>query len=128
MGMAGQAVGYIAGTDPSISLANNAIEFKNNPFAIDAAYTLGKAVIYSADTAYSSQTSPEGDAYGEQGVKLKDHEKGHTYQAQTLGPFYLPAYLLSGKHADVETHPMEKSAQNYGRSGEGKSWWPDDWS
>ena len=55
-------------------------------------------------------------------VTFGPHEEGHTYQAQALGPFYAPAYLLGGGFSGLEGNVFEKAAQRYG-GGRG-SWWP----
>ena len=72
---------------------------------------------------YGRDVDPEySKAYGDPLVTFGPHEEGHTYQAQALGPFYAPAYLLGGGFSGLEGNVFEKAAQRYG-GGKG-SWWP----
>ena len=48
------------------------------------------------------------------------HEEAHTYQYQTLGVFFLPAYFACGGISQY--NPFEIAATKYA-IGEG-SWWP----
>ena len=77
----GHVAGLAKGTRPRISVGNNAIQFENNPVAGRSAVTLGNVSIYSPYDSVDRSSS---------------HEKPHTYQAQQLGPFYLPSNLLGG--------------------------------
>ncbi|MBS1970188.1 MAG: hypothetical protein JSU04_07755 [Bdellovibrionales bacterium] len=70
--------------------------------------------------AMSHAAGPTGPPYTDW-VNLGRHESGHTYQYQAPGPFFLPAYLLSGG-AFTSKNPFETAADNYGKTGKG--WWP----
>jgi len=84
-GGAGLLAGKLFGTNPEFRFRNNAIEFLNNPLSLSAV-TLGNAI------NYSSRLAPDRlEGYH----SIADHERQHTYQAQLLGPLYLPAALLS---------------------------------
>jgi len=88
-----------------IGFGNNAIEFKDHPFmSKTGAITIGNTI------AYGEHTGPE---------FVGDHERQHTYQAEALGPLYLPAHLFEGVEAlindgswhgesnDLESGPMD---------------------
>lgn len=114
----GHVVGLIQGTNPQLRIANNAIEFINNPLMVDhGAITLGNAIVYG-------QNSPPWDsgAYGHPNVNIGLHEKAHTLQYQVLGPFYGPVYLLNGGFSGPNGNPLEQAAQDYGNNK--GSWWP----
>ena len=122
----GHLYGIATGRRPQISFGNNAIQFINNPFVNRrSAFTLGNAILYGAE-----QSPETPGAYGNLQVKnVGEHEKAHTYQYQTLGPFFGPAYMLAGgfsgptnPSATTRGNPFEDAAQRYG-SGQG-SWWP----
>ena len=117
LGGAGTGVGLLMGTHPQVKLGHNAVQFLNNPLINKGeALTLGNAI------SYSPGTPPERPgAYGDPGVQVGPHEEGHTYQAQVLGPFYGPAWLLGGGKIGL-SNPFEAAAQRYG-AGRG-SWWP----
>ena len=74
---------------PGIGFGNNAIEFTNNALVRDGwGITLGNAINYSPGSGGPTA--------------IGDHEQAHTYQAQQLGPFYLPAWLLGAGVAGVQ--------------------------
>lgn len=76
--------------EPRISFGNNAIQFENNPL-ISTAMTLGNVIIYGS----GSQCQPGAPRCGGAHT-LGIEEMQHTFQAQALGPFYLPAHGLLG--------------------------------
>lgn len=93
-----------------VSLGNNAIQFENHPFMDEhGGITIGNVI------AYGSGTNPE---------EIGDHERQHTYQAELLGPFYLPFHLFEGSealirdgrwhgpHNDLEKGPMNSNYRN----------------
>jgi len=85
---------------------NNAIQLVGVPFG-SGAITFGNSQIYFGDT------TPGGfNTYGDPNVNVGYHEQGHTYQYQALGPFFLPAYFLSGQPFTLN-NPFEAGAQNY---------------
>ena len=73
-------VGWLALRGPRPRVANNAIEFFRNPLVglLTPAVTLGNVIIY-AESNPSEET--------------QEHERQHTYQAEVLGPAYIPLHI-----------------------------------
>jgi hypothetical protein len=91
-------------------LGNNGIQLVGLPFGESSAITFGNTELFFGNSG------PETDrAYGESGVQYGPHEEGHTYQYQTLGIFFLPAYFLSGHPFSLD-NPFESGAQDFGRA------------
>lgn len=88
-GGVGHVAGWIMGTNPSISFANNAIQFENNPL-MASAMTFGNVIVYGTDPVFFQPGSQRGQ------YTLGYEEMQHTYQAQVLGPLYFPAHFVSG--------------------------------
>ena len=67
-----------------IKFAHNAICFYNHPFMRGRAIalTLGNVILFQKDTDYFA------------GVNIADHEKQHTFQAEILGPLYIPLHAF----------------------------------
>jgi hypothetical protein len=87
----GHIYGLMIGSNPSISLDNNAIQFENNPLMMSA-MTLGNVIIYATDPKNYQPSSP-----GYSGLySLGLAEMQHTYQGQILGLLYFPAHIISG--------------------------------
>ena len=117
VGEIGYALGFYD-VSPSISFGNNAIQFLDNPFTIrNTAITLGNTISYGRGVSPSQYGS-----YGDSSVQIGRHEAAHTYQYQTLGPLFLPAYFISGGISGPAGNPFENAAQEYGRGTGG--WWP----
>jgi hypothetical protein len=117
IGGVGTLAGLLAGTHPRVKFGHNAIQFLNNPLINRGeALTLGNAISYNPGVQPNSP-----GAYGDREIQVGPHEEGHTYQAQVLGPFYGPAWLLCGGRVGL-SNPFEAAAQRYG-AGRG-SWWP----
>ena len=111
--------GKIIGTNPTISFSNNAMRFENNPLA-DGAVTIGNTISYGG-RAGPDVPSPESD-----GHTYGDHEKRHTYQAETLGPLYLPATMTSlaaGKVLDGNAHGPSSLMETGPQSDPPRPWW-----
>jgi hypothetical protein len=68
----------LGGAAPSIG--NNAIEFRGNKLIglFTPAITVGHVICYVSRTP---------------GARTQAHERQHTYQAELLGPIYLPAHV-----------------------------------
>ena len=117
IGGVGTLAGLLMGTHPQVKFGHNAVQFLNNPLINGGeALTLGNAI------SYGRGVGPESPgAYGDPNVRVGPHEEGHTYQAQALGPFYGPAWLLGGGKSGL-SNPYEAAAQRYGAGG--GSWWP----
>ncbi len=86
-------------------LGNNSIQLVGLPFG-NGALTLGNTQLY-----FNSGPGTN-NAYGQDGAYYGPHEQGHTYQNQIFGPFFLPAYFLSG-HPFTLDNPFEAGAQAY---------------
>jgi len=114
------AVGFVAGLagvpfGAEIRFTNNAIWFENYPWG-DGAITIGNTVLSTPGWGPDASRF----AYGViQPIGL--HEQAHTYQYQALGPFFAPAYLLSGD-AFTGNSPFEQAATRNATTGRG--WWP----
>jgi hypothetical protein len=117
LGGAGTIVGLLGGTHPQVKFGHNAVEFLNNPLINDGeAISLGNAI------SYSKSAPPEKfGSYNDRNIQIGPHEEAHTYQAQLLGPFYAPAWILAGGRSGL-SNPLEAAAQRYA-AGSG-SWWP----
>ena len=93
-GTGGVISDYIFGNrNATIGFGHNAIEFNNNPW-MNGGITLGNVIIYSE----------------KQYKDICSHEEQHTYQAELLGPFYIPAHIISGTISsiiDVFVDPSE---------------------
>ncbi len=116
-GGAGLLYGLATGQDVGVSIGNNAIQFEGNPLGQDgAALTLGNTINYfGSANPDSGKTFDSNEEYYTYQAKqnyissngnyrftdsdkiiLGSHEIQHTYQAQILGPLFLPTYFLSG--------------------------------
>jgi RHS repeat-associated protein len=65
-----------------VSFGHNAIQVENHPFMLPGCgLTLGNIILYGSGAGPAT---------------IGPHEEQHTYQAQILGPYYLPAHLVHG--------------------------------
>jgi RHS repeat-associated protein len=91
-----------------LGVGNNAVQFGGVPWLPDdvAGLTIGNVIFYQS-------TNPS--------EALQAHERQHTYQAETLGPVYLPAHLAaqgySSARSFVETGSPSYSQYNPLESG-----------
>ena len=121
LGVAWGALGYVAGAlpgvqAPKLSFKNNAIQFENHPLMPrgntpqqGSGITLGNAI------SYSGQHTDRVRASDGTWQTIGRHELQHTYQAQLLGPLYLPTYFVGsiistfqGHHPLGHHHFMER--------------------
>jgi len=74
-------IGWLPRPGSRLRVANNAIEFHGNRLVgiLTPAVTLGNVIIY-ADSNPSLET--------------REHERQHTYQAEVLGPAYIPLHVV----------------------------------
>ena len=97
-GGVGYVAGLIQGTNPAISIANNAIQFTNVPtWLMPSAITLGNTITYGgqpSDPAYSPGLDAATGGRVIYNGTTGEHERQHTYQGQLLGPLYLPSNIL----------------------------------
>jgi hypothetical protein len=71
----------------TVGFGANGLQFGNNPFVLNnSAITFGNVETFSGD--------PNADVLPN--VTYANHEEQHTYQGQTLGPLYLPSYIIGG--------------------------------
>ena len=73
-------IGCFARTGSRPRVANNAIEFHGNRLVglLTPAVTMGNVIIYA-------DSNPS--------VETREHERQHTYQAEVLGPAYIPLHV-----------------------------------
>ena len=84
-----------------IRLENNAICFFNHPLLRGPALavTLGNVIAFQFERADIELN----------GSSLGEHERQHTLQAEMLGIFYIPLYLIfMPKYGCGKLHPMER--------------------
>ena len=83
-----------------IRIAHNAICFFNHPFMRGRyiALTLGNVILFQKDTDYFA------------GLNIAEHEKQHTFQAEILGPLYIPLHIvcLAVYGRNVLKNPLER--------------------
>ena len=91
-GGVGYVAGLIEGTNPQVSIGNNAIQFTGNPLNASA-LTLGNTINYGVDSD-GINNMPNDKIQGHD-TTLGNEEMQHTYQGQILGPLYLPANAVS---------------------------------
>ena len=89
----GHGLGMALGTNPSVGIDNNGIEFKNN-FLMGSAMTLGNVIIYGVDNGPSNANrhfwnTPESYTVGRE-------EGFHTLQGEILGPAYFLMHVVGG--------------------------------
>ena len=114
-GAVGHLVGLALGTNPSISIGHNAIQFHNNPFQpTDTAVTLGNTISYGKSGTGGLLMNETG-SYGNRNVQFGLHEEAHTYQYQQYGVAFLPAYFASGGISGPSHNHFEQEAQDYGK-------------
>ena len=101
------------GTHPEWTFGNNSLQLLNAPWGTGGAITFGNVEIFN-----NVDPKERVPVYGNSGntVVIGQHEEGHTYQYERLGPLFAPAYFMFG--GIKETNGFEKSADKYGR-GEG---------
>jgi hypothetical protein len=101
IGLVYGALGHVTGKvanrnhESHISFGNNAIQFENSPL-VTTAITLGNVIIYGKGARFQPGALRCGGAH-----TLGTEEMQHTFQAQILGPLYLPAHGLLGTAAKL---------------------------
>ncbi len=105
LGALGYVAGAVAGRRPGVRLANNAVQFTNNPVGGVSAVTIGNATISNGDPYDRAKSTgrtwfnPDGSPRLENGHTQQVHEEQHTKQGELLGPLYLASNLAGGLYA-----------------------------
>ena len=97
-----------------IAIGHNAIQFLDYPWG-GGALALGNAILYGGGLMPSDRLHLYDSA---EPLLLGRHEEAHTYQAQLLGPLFVPVYLLCG--GVNASNRLEQAANRYARGG---AWW-----
>jgi len=95
-GLTMHILGELAGKNPRIRVRDNAVQFTGglNP---GGAVTLGNTVTWAGDPYDPNDTTwRKAPGQWKDGDDPIPHEVNHTYQAQQLGPLYLPSNILGG--------------------------------
>ena len=82
-----------------IRIEHNAICFYNHPLLRGnaGAVTLGNVIAFQENGPHF------------RGIEIGEHERQHTLQAEMLGIFYIPLYLIfMPKYGCSKSHPMER--------------------
>lgn len=135
IGGVGYLYGAANGQEVKVSIGNNAVQFEGNPLGQNgAALTLGNSINYfgSASPDSGKTFDRNGEYYTYQAkqnyinsngnyqftdfdkIILGSHESQHTYQAETLGPLFLPIYFLSGGISN--NNWLENEADKFGNN------------
>ena len=116
----------------AITFDHNAIQFEGNPL-VSRAFTLGNAINYPTvgdNYGGPNDSLRESYTYIFKNAKIGDHEEPHTYQAEKLGPLFLPAYIARGvignyqagqsifSMPNSENNPYEIQADNHAKTKE----------
>jgi hypothetical protein len=109
-----------------LRMGDHALTILKYPWGPGGALALGNVILCthaSLDIAGASYAERHGlrESSGMR-LRLGDHERAHVYQAMTLGPLFLPLYLLCGGISP--RNRFEQAADRYAETGAG--WWP--WS
>ena len=124
VGLLAGAVSLSFGARPR--LCHNAIVFYDCRFVRRGAITLGNVILTTEPsldlmvTTYALRCNSPTKSAPYDLVHLGKHEEAHTYQYQTLGPFFLPVYCIAGIGRQVSA--FERAADRYAQTGAG--WWP----
>jgi hypothetical protein len=124
IGLIAGAAGMVFGAHPHLRREEFALVFHHWPWGPGGAITLGNVILHTGgnlDTqcmTYARRAGLGDDC----AIRLADHERAHVYQYMTLGPLFLPLYLLCGGIS--VRNRFERAADRYALTGRG--WWP--WS
>ena len=115
-------VGLAFGAHAHLRRSDFALVFHHWPWGPGGALTLGNVILHTGDTLDATCiTYAHRAGLGEEPeILLADHERAHVYQYMTLGPLFLPLYLLCGGIS--VRNRFERAADRYAR--EGRGWWP----
>jgi hypothetical protein len=124
LGLVAGTVGIAFGAHAHVNRRECAIVFHRWPWGPGGAITLGNTILHTGDTLDSPcVTYAHRAGHGEEpAIVLADHERAHVFQYMTLGPLFLPLYLVFGGIS--VRNRFERAADRYAMTGRG--WWP--WS
>ena len=127
LGGAGYLYGAATGQDVKVSIGNNAVQFEGNP-VVNRGLTIGNTISYPSigsnhggpddllENSYIGQTSTRGSDGKLIGPTIGDHESAHTYQYETWGPLFGPAYVFDGIINSNKSMPGEPFIFHSGNS------------
>ena len=122
LGLLAGVAGIPLGARARLSRRERALVFQQWPWGPGGAITLGNVILHTGpdlDCPCSTYAHRAGHAR-EDAINLADHERAHVYQYMTLGPLFLPVYLLCGGIS--VRNRFERAADRYAATGRG--WWP----
>jgi hypothetical protein len=122
IGLAAGTAGLAFGAKAQWSQRDWALVFHHWPWGPGGAITFGNTILHtggSLDTDCITYEHRAGHCQHPP-IRLGDHERAHVYQYMTLGPLFLPVYLLCGGVS--VRNPFERAADRYAMTGRG--WWP----
>ncbi len=122
LGLIAGIAGIPFGAQARLNRRELAIVFQHMPWGPGGALTLGNTILHTGDTLDSpcvtyAHRAGHGD---EPAIMLADHERAHVFQYMTLGPLFLPLYLICGGIS--VRNGFERAADRYAQTGCG--WWP----
>ena len=122
LGLAAGAAALPFGARARLNRRERALVFHRWPWGPGGAMTLGNVILHTGDSLDATCTTYAHRAglCSEPGIVLGDHERAHVYQYMTLGPLFLPLYLLCGGIS--VRNRFERAADRYAQTGRG--WWP----
>ena len=122
IGLVAGSAGLAFGAKARWSRRDWALVFHHWPWGPGGAITFGNTILHtgaSLDTDCITYEHRAGRCQHPP-IRLGDHERAHVYQYMTLGPLFLPVYLLCGGVS--VRNPFERAADRYAMTGRG--WWP----
>jgi hypothetical protein len=122
LGLVAGCAGLARGAQVHWSRRELALVFDRMPWGPGGALTLGNTILHTGDTLDSpcmTYAQRAGDRH-DPGIRLSDHERAHVLQYMTLGPLFLPLYLLCGGISGGNR--FEIAADRYALTKAG--WWP----
>ena len=114
--LASLAMGYV----PSIGFGNDALQISNLQIGPSGGITFGNVQLYTGNDQNGQPISPGfvmlGSSYTDlSGFTIGSHEQAHALQSQVLGPFFFPAYFMSGGIS--RDNSFETQADHFAKTG-----------
>jgi hypothetical protein len=110
IGLAAGAAGLAFGAKAYWSRRDWALVFHHWPWGPGGAITFGNTILHTGGSLDTDCVTYEHRAgrCEHPPIRLGDHERAHVYQYMTLGPLFLPVYLLCGGVS--VRNPFERAA------------------